>query len=110
MFAPNNPYFGLSECGKEEWGHIFPDGQVPIANIKDVPMIHLADTSQDGECRMCTVDWLKLTEQQQSQICTALSEIQDARPDEIKSYFDHLGYLPFRMELVIEAYDPRFFV
>lgn len=49
MFAPKNPYFNLSEIGKAEWGHIFTDGIVPIANVKGVRVIHEVETSQDGE-------------------------------------------------------------
>lgn len=34
MYSPGNPYFSLSEEGKKEVGHIFPEG-VPIIEAYD---------------------------------------------------------------------------
>ena len=92
MFAPNNPYFALSEEGKAEWGDVFPDGKVPIATDGDAPMvIPEAFTAKDGTLRMCAVDWQKLTSEQQHQICVKLASIFDAVGVDVRKHFDNLG-------------------
>ena len=114
MFSPGHPYFSLSDEGKKEYGHIFPDGEVPIKKGHLVEEASL-EGSPDEIDRVCCVDWGVLTaEQKMALVAKVAADFQDLYPQdlkpEVRAYFEELGYVPMRIEFVLEAYDLRFFV
>lgn len=109
MFAPNNPYFNLSDKGKAEFGHIFRSGYVPIKHGHLIKEGCLEGSENDTD-RVCCVDWGALDATQQTQILVYLSEKFSADPETIRTDIESRGYLPMRSIFFIEAYDWRFFV
>ncbi|MBC7120328.1 MAG: hypothetical protein H5T33_01920 [Candidatus Methanosuratus sp.] len=82
----------LNAEGQAAWGHVFPDGEVPVQSIiaQAATLEGIAETE-----RVFLVDWRALTEQQQNEVLEKLSKRSSAAKDAILKDILKIG-LPLR--------------
>jgi hypothetical protein len=81
----------LNDEGKKVWGHVFPDGKVPVCSgFETADLEGLSKTE-----RVVLVDWTALNDGQRSLILTKLSNRSGASREAILEDISRIG-LPLR--------------
>ena len=94
----------LSAEGKEEFGHVFPDRQIPVQEF--TPCI--AYLEGEGEQAIFLIPINALTSEQREAIFTYVVKKFGCTKEEARLEIEDNGHFPIRKNLVIESYDMRF--
>lgn len=87
----------LNELGREQFGHIFPVGIVPLKIL--IPENATLE-GQMGVHRIYKVDIDLLTEEQYNQITKLISECAGVPFDDVKSDFEKDGFIPMTSKYI----------
>lgn len=87
----------LNELGREQFGHIFPDGIVPL---KILISENATLEGQEGVHRVYRVDIDLLTDKQYNQCIKFISERAGVSFDAVKSDFEKDGFIPMTSKYI----------
>ena len=94
----------LSKEGREEIGHLFPAGEIPVEEITP-RSAHLGD---EGEHLIFLIPLSELTPEQQDGIFEYVVEKFGCTKEEARTEIESNGHFPIRQTFVIESYDRLF--
>lgn len=95
----------LSKDGRQEIGHIFPRGSVPVEEI--VP--ELAYLEGEGDRYIFKIPTSALTEAELDGIYAYVIKKFGCTKEDARAEIQGNGHFPIRKEFVIESYDRRLF-
>lgn len=87
----------LNELGREQFGHIFPDGIVPL---KILISENATLEGKSGVHRIYKVDIDLLTDEQYKQCIKFISERAGVPFDDVKSDFEKDGFIPMTSKYI----------
>ena len=96
-------YRTLTADGKDEIGHIFPDGQIPVQ--ESTP--YFAELEGEGEQLIFLIPLNALTAEQREAIFAYVVKKFGCTKEDARREIEGNGHFPIRKNFVIESYDMR---
>ena len=96
-------YRTLTSEGQQEFGHIFPEGEIPVQERTP----YFAYLEGEGEQLIFLIPLDALTPEQREGIFTYIVKKFGCTKADARREVENNGHFPIRKNLVIESYDMR---
>ena len=97
----------LTSEGREELGHIFPHGYVPL---KQYTPLYANVVGLRGKQQVWLIDWEFITELQRIQVAEYIAAKFEGDAQMVHRDLEEKGFVPVQYKYIIESYDLRFLV